>query len=352
MKKVSTPPVIIMELRNNPKYRDLSGLAKNMYDYYAHRAKCSAYHAQNGDNRFIDKNGVFIYYSNEDICELLSVSERTVSKFRKQLINAGLIEVVREGLTSYKIYVKEPEKTPNTVSWRLKPNVEEVCEDSDMVTDLELIDNTAEKTVPNNEKKEIPSRPEKIAGTGGKNVTLSVPHSSTRETNVTKETGKPADFSQTQEELALDGLKDRVSGIIGIRAWGKIHMIAQGSYHKAKELVDTIYKAKKQVSQRVRSICKQYRNLPEISDVAYDSVYFEKNDLLAKGVESALVRIIEIHYKSERSEIKNLSGFIYAFLRNSFSQNVESYIENQTNGYYCLQDVAQYVHNTLNFRKF
>lgn len=340
MKKVLTPPVIIMELRNNPKYRGLSGLAKNMYDYYAHRAKCSAYHAKNGDNRFIDKNGIFIYYSNEDICELLGVSERTVSKFRKQLIAADLIEVVRDGLTSYKIYVKEPEKTPGQIEWLLKPNVEEVYEDSD---------NTVENSVPDNKEKEIPSRPEKIAGTGGKNVTLSGSHSSTRETNVTKETGKPADFSQTHEELALEGLKDRVSGIIGIRAWGKIHMIAQGSYEKAKELVDTIYKAKKQVSQRVRSICKQYWNLPEISDVAYDSVYFEKNDLLAKGVESALVRIIEIHYKSERSEIRNLSGFIYAFLRNSLSQNVERYIEKQTNKYHCLQDVAQYVHNTLKF---
>lgn len=338
---VSTPPVIVMELRNNPKYKNLSGLAKNMYDYYAHRAKCSAYHAKNGDNRFIDKNGIFIYYSNEDICELLSVSERTVSKFRKQLIAADLIEVVRDGLTSYKIYVKEPEKTPEQIEWLLKPNVEEVYEDSD---------NTVENPVPNNDEKEIPSRPEKIAGTSGKNVTLSATNSSTRETNVTKETGTSADFSQTQEELALEGLKDRVSGIIGIRAWGKIHMIAQGSYDKAKELVDTIYKAKKQVSQRVRSICKQYWNLPEISDVAYDSVYFEKNNLLAKGIESALVRIIEIHYKSEHSEIRNLSGFMYAFLRNSLSQNVERYIEEQTNGYHCLQDVAQYVHNTLNFR--
>ncbi|WP_347284082.1 hypothetical protein [Lactobacillus taiwanensis] len=354
MKKVSIPPVIVMELRNNPKYNGLSGLAKSMYDYYAHRAKCSAYHAKNGDNRYIDKKGVFIYYSNEDICELLSVSDRTVSKFRKQLINAGLIEVVRDGLTSYKIYVKEPEKTPDTIHWRLKPNVEEVYEDGDVVTGLEN-DNTVENIDQITEEKEIPSRPEKIAGTSRKKVTLSASHYSSRETNVTKETGKvekisPTDSLQTQEELALEGLKDRVSGIVGIRVWGKIRMIAQDSYDKAKELVDIIYKAKKQVSQRVRSICKQYWDLPEISDAAYDSVYFEKNDLLAKGIESALVRIIEIHYKSERSEIKNLNGFIYTFLRNSLSQNVELYIEERTNGYHCLQDVAQYIHNTLNFR--
>lgn len=342
---------INLDLLNNPKYNKVSFLAKGLYSLYADRSTCSEYSSKNGDTRFIDKNGVFVFYTNEEAGSILGVTGRTISNLRKELVAAELIDVKRNGLTGYKIYVKPVSTTPKDIEWKMawKKNVE-IRKESYAVS----------KDLNNKFSGELNSNVvEDFSVTSGKKHTLSDSQFSisnnTRETNVTKETGgvekiSPADSSQTHEELALEGLKDRVSGIIGIRAWGKIHMIAQGSYDKAKELVDTIYKAKKQVSQRVRYICKKYWDLPEISDVAYDSVYFEKNDLLAKGIESALLRIIEIHYKTKCSEIKNFSGFMYTFLRNALSQNVELYIEENTNGYYCLQDVAQYVHNTLNFK--
>lgn len=49
--------------------------------------------------------GQFIYYSNDEIRELFHVSENTVTKARKELIAAGLIEVVRNGMIGYKIYL-------------------------------------------------------------------------------------------------------------------------------------------------------------------------------------------------------------------------------------------------------
>lgn len=350
------------DLLNNPKYENLSLLAINVYSLYADRSKCSAHHAQNGDNRFIDSKGVFIYYSNEEIRGIFHVAERTVTKARKELADAGLIEVVRNGMLGYKIYVKSVEQTPEDIQWKFKPYIKKTFEkaaesqSNQPNTIGQNVDNVIEETP-------IPSVMLNIEGNGGKKHTISDSQSSksqinnTSETNVTRETGKveqssPAAPLQTFEDLALEGLKDRViqtMGAVGTRVWGKIHMIAQGSYVKANKLVETIYKAKSQVFQRVRSIYRNCGDLPEIQDVVYDSIYFEKNDLLAKGLESALIRIIEIHYKS-RSEVKNLEGFMYTFLRNSISQNVELYIEEQTNGYHCLHDVAQYVHNTLNFR--
>ncbi|MEY8736438.1 hypothetical protein AB9M75_04110 [Lactobacillus sp. AN1001] len=341
MKKEVVAPQMVLALRNNPKYDGIHGLAKTMYDCYADRAKCSSYHAKNGDNRFVDKKGVFIYYSNDKMCKILGVSDRTVSKFRKQLVEAGLIDIVRDGLIGYKIYVKDPEPAPENVDWLLKPSVVEVSEENEVsATDaVRNIDEAVKNNIITSQQTEVHSRCENSSVTSRKKHTISDNQESvsqlnnTSETNVTRETGKveqssPAAPSQTFEDLALEGLKDRViqtMGVMGTRVWSKIHMIAQGSYAKANELVETIYKAKSQVAKRVRSICKQYWDLPEISDVAYDSVYFEKNDLLSKGLESALIRIIEIHYKSDHSEIKNLDGFMYTFLRNSISQNVELY---------------------------
>lgn len=366
MKKEVVAPQMVLALRNNPKYEGIHGLAKTMYDCYADRAKCSAYHAKNGDNRFVDKKGVFIYYSNDKMCKILGVSDRTVSKFRKQLVEAGLIDIIREGLIGYKIYVKDPEPAPENVDWLLKPSVIEVDEENEVIeTDsVKKVDEVAENNIGTSQQTKVHSRCENSSvsscqkpTTSDNQESVSQEYINTSETNVTRETGKveqssPAAPSQTFEDLALEGLKDRViktMGAVGVRVWGKIHMIAQGSYVKANELVKSIYKAKSQVFQRVRSIYRNFGDIPEIQDVVYDSIYFEKNDLLAKGLETALIRIIEIHYKS-RSEVKNLEGFMYTFLRNSISQNVELYIEEQTNGYHCLHDVAQYVHNTLNFR--
>ena len=355
---------IDLDLLNNPKYEKLSLLAVNIYSVYADRSKCSAHHAQNGNSSFIDSKGVFIYYSNDEIREIFHVSERTVTNARKELSAAGLIEVVRNGMTGYKIYVKSVEETPKDVAWKFKPYIKKSFEkvpENQANQPVEQENTVAQDNSAIFDKNANLSVPASDKASGRKIYTISDSHSSksqlnnTSETTVTRETGKieqssPAAPSQTYAELALDGLEDRAIKTVGVRVWGKIRMIAQGSHEKANKLLTMIYKAKSQVAKRVRMICKQYWDLPEIADVAYDSVYFEKNDLLARGLESALVRIVEIHYKSEKSEIKNLGGFMYTFLRNSISQNVEMYIEEQTNGYHCLQDVAQYVHNTLNFR--
>lgn len=86
------------ELFLNPRYKDMSNLAKLIYSVYKDYQKY-------GNNSFADEYGQFIYYSNDEIRELFHVSENTVTKARKELIAAGLIEVVRNGMIGYKIYL-------------------------------------------------------------------------------------------------------------------------------------------------------------------------------------------------------------------------------------------------------
>lgn len=47
----------------------------------------------------------YICYPNEKITSLLNVSERTVTNARKELTEAGLIEVIRNGIADYRIYL-------------------------------------------------------------------------------------------------------------------------------------------------------------------------------------------------------------------------------------------------------
>lgn len=86
------------ELFLNPRYKDMSNLAKLIYSVYQDYGKY-------GDNSFADEYGLYICYPNEKITSLLNVSERTVTNARKELTEAGLIEVIRNGIADYRIYL-------------------------------------------------------------------------------------------------------------------------------------------------------------------------------------------------------------------------------------------------------
>jgi len=86
------------ELFTNPRYKEMSNLAKLIYSVYQDYQKY-------GDNSFADEYGMYIQYPNEEVRNLLNVTERTVSKARKELTDVGLIEVVRNGIADYRIYL-------------------------------------------------------------------------------------------------------------------------------------------------------------------------------------------------------------------------------------------------------
>lgn len=106
---------INLDLIENPKYQSLDTRAAILYSLYADRSAASLHNAQLGNMAFCDAHGVFIRFSNDLAAKIVRVSEKTIGKFRKQLVDAGLIEVIRDGLKGYKIYVKETQETPANV---------------------------------------------------------------------------------------------------------------------------------------------------------------------------------------------------------------------------------------------
>lgn len=89
----------------NPKYKDLSSLAKFLYMLMYDKMKVSF------KNDWKDDQGyVFIYYKIEAIKKDLGVGDRVAIKLKKELKEFGLIEEVKRGFNMPNaIYVKKAE---------------------------------------------------------------------------------------------------------------------------------------------------------------------------------------------------------------------------------------------------
>ncbi|HFI0041767.1 TPA: conserved phage C-terminal domain-containing protein [Streptococcus suis] len=94
-------------------YRALSSNAKLMYALLYDRLDLSL------DNSWHDKNGkVFMYFTNNEFCEELGCSEKTVTKTKKELREARLLHEERQGLNKpNRLYIMGPvverEKLPS-----------------------------------------------------------------------------------------------------------------------------------------------------------------------------------------------------------------------------------------------
>ncbi len=62
--------------------------------------------SKKNEHRFTDENGVFIYFTNQEICKILNCSQPTASATVNELINAGILERKRESGKTAKYYVK------------------------------------------------------------------------------------------------------------------------------------------------------------------------------------------------------------------------------------------------------
>ena len=101
-----------LDLLENPKCKKLDSRAMMLYSLYAERYAASLHNARLGNTAFVDDMGVFIRFTNDLAAEVLHITGKMVSKFRKQLVDCGLIRIVRDGLKGYKIYVGQVDETP------------------------------------------------------------------------------------------------------------------------------------------------------------------------------------------------------------------------------------------------
>lgn len=89
-------------LFKDKKYRDLSIYAKVAYAFLRDRIQSSL-----GNMDFVDEDGdVFIVYYQTSLAEDMNISERTVRRVIGELKKAGLIDVVRHGLVTRRIYLR------------------------------------------------------------------------------------------------------------------------------------------------------------------------------------------------------------------------------------------------------
>src|SRR5699024_10555751 len=90
------------DLFNNHKYLELSCDAMVLYSIYYKIKEVSNFHSQTSNYTFTDSEGIFIYFSNDEAAKILRMSVRKISTLRSQLIDCGLISVIRHGLKNFK----------------------------------------------------------------------------------------------------------------------------------------------------------------------------------------------------------------------------------------------------------
>ncbi|MDF9525044.1 replication initiator protein A [Bacillus cereus] len=107
-----------------PKYRKLSNNARVLYSILRDRYKLSVQTSQVKDT-FIDEDGnIFCILDNTELSYLLTVSEPTAIKAKKELHAASLLEEVSVKDEANRLYVLEPELT--TDNWTYMSELDEL----------------------------------------------------------------------------------------------------------------------------------------------------------------------------------------------------------------------------------
>ena len=310
-------------LIEDEKYKDLSGLSILLYSLYARRLTCSINSAKNGNEDFIDEKGKpYIIFTNEEAAEKVRTTSRTVSKLRKELVNHGLISVKRLGLKHYKIYVHEPQasvqkKAQSTNKSSSNNDINNVNEDLVEIIDQYVSEDNSVTGMKNNPISEKDSKRDIYNNT---NETYE------SNTNLQKVSNQPSPSSIDSKvdynvnKTAMLALKNRISNVLTPAVWGRVEVLAQGDYKQAKFIVNTIFKAKSQVTNKLLSSSNWLYN-----PASQEATRFETNNLLIKGLESALIRMTEIIYKGQE-KVRNTESFMYSYIRNNIANSIKTYL--------------------------
>lgn len=310
---------IDVDLFNNPKYHTLSNTAKLVYSLYTSRFRISFYHYLEEDYTYYDaEKGLFIYFSNEDLAKILNVSTRSITNYKRELLEFGLIEVQDTKNNGHRIYVKDVEVTPTDLDKEdlVMPYFATDKEEypSEVISDTNTMENNSVIT-------------EKISNNKEKKILLSKRNLKTKDITYDSGTGYIPNNNSTQpqtnsylRDLSVESIGNRIKNQISTPVFAKIKMLAQNSYEKIKFYADTIFKAKSQVTKKLLSNTRWLYN-----PASQEATRFESNDLLKRGLESALLQIAEIVYKG-KEKIQNKAKFIYVYLRNFMANAVKQYL--------------------------
>jgi hypothetical protein len=81
------------------RYKDMTPLSKILYGLFLDRCTLSR------ANGWVDNQGrVFFYFTIEDVCGMLNISNKTAIKIIKELEKNELLEIVRQGLRKPNIF--------------------------------------------------------------------------------------------------------------------------------------------------------------------------------------------------------------------------------------------------------
>jgi len=228
--------------------------------------------------------------------------------FRSQLIDCGLISVVRHGLKNFKIYVNTPETTPA---------------ETDLVLPWANFDF----------EKPIKSVPANSASTKSQKLPINQSNNNQTKLLLSRESNESVPQNQSNtpvtpkksekdglNDLSLDSIITRLKDTFSLPVVSRLKVLANNSYTKLKWFSDTIFKAKSQVTKKLLSDARWLYN-----PASQGATRFESNDLLKRGLESALLQIAEIVYKG-KEKIQNKAKFIYVYLRNFMANAVKQYL--------------------------
>ena len=285
------------------KNTNISSAAKLLYVLYAQRQECSIHYAQQGNHTYIDNHGAFIYFDNATAAAYLNVSKRQISRFRNELVKEKLIKINMNGSRDYKIYVTMPkESTPSTKidsaviqddkyvtlpTTDMSPKY--ISSDSLNISNESYVTEDTINTVPVEEFNNL-----------SKQHNMQTPNT---------------DFDF--KHMAFESLLNKATQTLGSKTVIQIERLSNSDYTKAKLIIDTIYKAKAQVTKRLlaSSSWKNYQAATQ----------FEVNYLLKQGLSTALLNIAETLYNNPQS-INNFERFLYAFIRNYIASSIRDYI--------------------------
>ena len=310
---------IDVDLFNNPKYHTLSNTAKLVYSLYTFRLRISFYHYLEEDYTYYDaEKGLFIYFSNEDLAKILNVSTRSITNYKRELLEFGLIEVQDTKNNGHRIYVKDVEVTPTDLDKEdlVMPYFATDKEEypSEVISDTNTMENNSVIT-------------EKISNNKEKKILLSKKNLKTKDITYDSGTGYIPNNNSTQpqtnsylRDLSVESIGNRIKNQISTPVFAKIKMLAQNSYEKIKFYADTIFKAKSQVMSRLL-------NNPNwlYRQEFQEATRFESNIFLADGLEKSLLKLAEIMYKSD-NEIRSEERLSYVYLRNGLANSTKKYL--------------------------
>ena len=304
---------IDVDLFNNPKYHTLSNGAKIVYSVYSSRFRISFYHYLEEDYTYYDaEKGLFIYFANEDLARILNVSTRSITNYKRELLEFGLIEVQDTKNNRHRIYVKDVEPTPidldkEELAMPYFAIDEEGSSSKETENDSVVMENfsnvKAKKILLSNEKLKI------------KNITYDSGTGYIPNNNSTQ-----PQTNSSLRDLSVESIGNRIKNQISTPVFAKIKMLAQNSYEKIKFYADTIFKAKSQVMSRLL-------NNPNwlYRQEFQEATRFESNLFLADGLEKSLLKLAEIMYKSD-NEIRSEKRLSYVYLRNGLANSTKKYL--------------------------